>query len=208
VSDFGGRGGTDHADDATMKGKPSLFIVGGVIAVVLAVAVIVVATSGGGDNAARARSGSSTSTSPAITEPLTSPPTTTVPPQQTSHVGDRVTDPSGTSVQLYRYEQPVQAQHGFLPPGAGSEYAVADVAVCAGARAPAGYSIFGWTVQTPDGRVYEPSISARKPALGSGAIPAKHGCVRGWVTFALPVGQRAAFVIWKYYTYQHVKWAV
>ena len=151
--------------------------------------------------------GTEASPSAATEPPTTEVPTTTL-PKNVFPMGFKVPYENGNSVQLYSYEQPVDASNGFSTPSAGSEFAVADAEVCAGATAEAPYNIFGFTAQTPDNRVYDASIGARDPSLSSGTIPAGGGCVRGWVTFEIPVGQRPTYILWQYGGQELVKWTV
>lgn len=96
-------------------------------------------------------------------------------------------------MRVYSYEQPVAPGRLFTPK-AGMEYGVADVEYCAGTK-KASYNVFDWKVQTPDNRQYSPSIGARDPSLSSGEIPPGGGCVRGFVTFEAPIGQKPAAVV-------------
>jgi Domain of unknown function (DUF4352) len=124
-------------------------------------------------------------------------------------VGDKIAYDKGESVQVYSYEQPAEAPR-FGSPSAGTEFAVADVEICAIASADAAYNPLGFAVQAPDNRQYRAPLvpSPRTPALQSGTLPAGGGCVRGWVLLEAPIGVRPAFVVWNYPGYDAVKWAI
>jgi hypothetical protein len=119
-----------------------------------------------------------------------------------------VTYTNGASVQVLAYEQGVPGASRFVTPDPGNEYAVIDVQVCAGPSAEIPYNVFGFALQMPDNRRYDPGSTVREPSLGSGTLPAGGGCTRGWVSFEVPVGQRPVFVVWDYSNFVETKWSV
>jgi hypothetical protein len=146
-----------------------------------------------------------TDTTPSFTEP-----TTTLPAgPQTFPMGFKVTYDSGASVQVFSWQQPVAPSNEFETPPAGQEFGVADVQFCSGATTSATYNPLGLKAQTPDNRVYTLSFApAMDPQLGSGDVPAGGGCVRGFVTLALPAGQQPSLLIWDYPGWAQAQWKV
>jgi hypothetical protein len=124
-------------------------------------------------------------------------------------MGEKVQYQSGTTVQVYSYEQGVPGKDSFNQPDAGNEFAVIDAEVCAGSSTTASYNPLGFHLQTPDNRRYDSSFNdARDPRLSSGDIPPNGGCVRGWASFEVPIGQRPSWVVWDYGGYSPAKWDV
>ena len=188
----------------TRNAKRSGLVFYGFVAVLLAVDVI-----GAGLANTSDASKASTHLGASATAPVTfatTLSTTTTTPADTFPMGTKVAHGDGSSVQVYSYEQPVQSENRFLTAPAGSEYGVADVEVCAGSSTPASYNPLGFSAQTPDDRVHEATIGARYPSFGSGDIPAGGGCVRGWVTFAVPTGPPASWIVWKYPGWSQATW--
>lgn len=148
-----------------------------------------------------------TPTFPKPTPTLPAPTTTTLPKQIGFKIGDKVTYESGASIQIFTYEQGVHG--GFFDPEAGMEYAVIDVEFCAG-RDEVSYSTLGFGAVMADNRRYDGlTFPVRDPDLGAGDLPAGSGCVRGWVTNEVPVGQRPVAILWSYFgDLEDVKWSI
>jgi hypothetical protein len=111
---------------------------------------------------------------------------------------------SGDSrVTLYAWEQPAnlpQAPSGISgpQPGAGAEFAAADVEECASdqARQQITANPFTYKVVGPDNVHHSADPGYRMPPF-NGATLYAGDCVRGWVTFQVPVGQRPAYLQWE-----------
>jgi hypothetical protein len=193
------------------KGSKLGWIVVGAIVVLIAVGGIIAAASGGSDDNSpqgSAQRASSNTTIPEETLPPYTSPTTTV-PKDTFAMGEKVLYESGASVQVYSYEQGVPSDNSFDQPGAGSEYAVIDVEVCAGATGDAPYNELAFKAQTADNRQYGTQFgSVRDPRLESGTIPTGGGCKRGWVTLEVPIGQRPVNIFFSYGGFAPAKWTV
>ena len=172
----------------------------------LIVAVIVLAGCGSDKTqqlAAELAASTTTTTAPTTSTTTTTRPTTTT--AKRFVVGDKIvsTKSGSTDVlfshQVFSYEQPVAPPDRFTNPAAGMEFGVADVEVCAGTE-KVSYNPFAWNAQTPDNRRYRTTFQRlRNPTLSSGDIAPGAGCVRGWVTFELPVGQRPTSLVHDYF---------
>ncbi len=145
-----------------------------------------------------------TKTEPATTTTRPAP-TTTLPKPKTFKVGDKIDYENGASIQVFVYEQPVAG--AVFDPEPGNEYAVIDVEVCAGSE-EVSYNTFGFVLIAADNRRYDASFGAREPTLGSGDLPAGSGCVRGWVSFEVPQGQRPTTLLWDYFGWEQSRWAI
>jgi hypothetical protein len=135
--------------------------------------------------------------------------TTTTPATKPAqlNVGDKVTFKSGATVAVLSYEQPAPAMK-YTKPDDGMEYARIDVEVCAGS-AETSYNGFGFELQTADNRRWDNGFGVdTNPDLGSGDLPANGGCVRGFVGFELPAGQRPVSVVFDYPGFEQARWMV
>lgn len=136
------------------------------------------------------------------TDSTTTTTDTTVAPPPKLKVGETVTFENSTTLQVFSYQQPVQSSDQYTHPDAGMEYGLADVQFCASPTALISYNSFGFKAQMADNRSYDSTSGVRTPDVGSGDIPAGGGCVRGFVGFALPIGQRPVSIVWDYPGYQ------
>lgn len=75
------------------------------------------------------------------------------------------------------------------------QFAAADIEGCAAASATAGASLnpFDFRLQMPDNTRLSATPGWREPSLNATTLVAGD-CVRGWVTFEVPVGQLPATV--------------
>ncbi len=172
-----------------------------------------IGTSGTGSEEDKVADSTSTTARTSTTdEPTTQAPTTTTMapttvPRPTEHViGDKVTYEGGASIQIISYEQGVDG--GYFDPEPGNEYAIVDVEVCAGSS-EISYNEMALAAIMADNRRYSDSFGgARDPGLGSGDLSAGSGCVRGWATLEVPVGQRPVSILWSYGDFEDTRWAV
>lgn len=125
----------------------------------------------------------------AATSPSTAPHADALPMGQQSETEE------GNVVQMIAFVQPVSP--GVIEPDPGMEFAAVEAEICAGARGARRVTPDAISVEMPDGRrrgrAYlgpkEPALADAK--LGGGA------CVRGWVSFEVPTGQRPAYVVFQ-----------
>jgi hypothetical protein len=109
-------------------------------------------------------------------------------------VGERVETSSGDFVQVFTYEQPVAPPDEFTTPEAGNEWAVIDVEACAGPfDDPEGLRYanpFDFELIMPDNTRVISDLPVREPALNDTELPYANDCVRGFVSYQVPAGQR------------------
>jgi peptidoglycan hydrolase-like protein with peptidoglycan-binding domain len=134
--------------------------------------------------------------------PTTPPPSS---PAVTANALGRTVDIDGgdgirVTATVYAYRQP--SAPGATSPGPGLEWASADVQMCL-RTAPAGTTIGvsqrPWRFAYRDGRTAEfGSVTYQQfpsPAYPNDQRPISAGrCVRGWLTFPVPTGERPAWV--------------
>lgn len=115
-------------------------------------------------------------------------------------IGTRVETTRGNFFTLHAYEQPVPSRNEFLQPDPGNEFASADVEFCRGA--PTDENDFftsvgpeGFELQMGDNTRRSFGVGIREPTLDSTEVPSVGDCVRGWVTYEVPVGIRPKFLI-------------
>lgn len=125
--------------------------------------------------------------------------TTTEKPPDTFKVGDRVETARGNHITLHAYEQPVPAPE-FDSPNPGQEFAAADVEFCADVDTgdpdfPA-YNVGpgDWELQMADNTRRSFDIGVKEPAMNYTDV-AKGDCLRGWVSYQVPAGERPVFLI-------------
>lgn len=114
-------------------------------------------------------------------------------------VGDRVESALGNFVTVYSYEQPAAPNNEFLEPGPGNEFAVADIEACLGVDPPDGNTIgvnpFDFELIMPDNTRRQAAFAVRDPALNFTELFAAGDCVRGFVSFEVPVGVRPSQIV-------------
>jgi hypothetical protein len=131
---------------------------------------------------------------------------TTVPPDETTTtvpgafpIGTRVETERGNFFTLYAYEQPVPPLD-FFDPDPGNEYAAADIEFCRGVPVEEDEFLTGvgpgdYELQMGDNTRRSFDIGAREPQLNYTEVTGVGDCVRGWVTYQVPVGVRPAFLV-------------
>lgn len=112
-------------------------------------------------------------------------------------VGDEVDYQGGAKITVFGYDQPWVFDNQFAGTllKAGDEFVTIDAQGCIGpsAKSPLDLNPFGFTLELPNHQRIQPGPGFRKPALD--ATPLQLGdCARGFITFEVPVGVRAAFV--------------
>lgn len=125
----------------------------------------------------------------------------------TATIGTKIRIPNGT-VKLYAYQQPVSAEGtGKDPADAGEEYAAVDVEACSTVSKQQQVTPFMFMVQLPDRSKATATVTVKQPAMYS-ALLAKGECVRGWVTFSLPLGTHPTHLLFGALGSPIAKWKV
>lgn len=127
--------------------------------------------------------------------------TTTQPPEPTEFkIGDRVETGRGNFITLHAFEQPV-APPQYSEPSAGNEYAAADVEFCAAVPPPddTGTNVYpvgpgDFELAMKDNTRRSFDIGIKEPAMNYTDV-AVDDCLRGWITYQVPAGQRPASLV-------------
>jgi hypothetical protein len=123
----------------------------------------------------------------------TTAPTSTTAPNGALAMGTAGKTPRGNTITVHSYEQPATGISSYRSPqGAGNEFAAIDVEACATSGQASTVNSFNFKLQMPD-NTRRDVTSGKDPALNFTNLAA-NDCVRGWVTFEVPAGQRAAYV--------------
>ena len=125
--------------------------------------------------------------------------TTTSGGVKTFTVGERVETPHGNEIIVYSYEQPSPPGE-FLEPEPGFEYGVIDVEACAMSE-PSDPSGVVATMDPSEYVLEMPDNTRLTASFGAAAEPSleftdvyQGDCVRGFVAYDVPVGQRPVVV--------------
>lgn len=174
----------------------------------MVLAVLLIAACGGDDDDGAQPQLAEEQPSETVTERPTVETTTTVPPPAQFVVGDRVETALGNFVTLYSYEQPVPPPE-FITPEEGNELAVADVEACLGTTPTTDVFVnpFDFELIMPDNTRRGATFAAREPALNDTQLVAVGDCVRGFVSFQVPIGQRPVFLV-DTLTDPQIRWAI
>lgn len=121
------------------------------------------------------------------------------PADEQNKLGTRVWYPSGASIQVFSYRQPVTADDPNLTPADGYEFGLADVEMCAGSQGPLPIRAIGFTaIVAGDDRDFNvPGGVVREPGLGLRDLQAGE-CARGWLPFEIPAGERPRLITWNF----------
>jgi hypothetical protein len=188
----------------------------------LAVSLLAVSCSdSGGESSSTTKTEKSSTTTAQTAVANTDPPTTTssttttAPPPTTGAaipevaqfgMGQKAGYEDGSSVQVFSYEQPVVTTSIIKPP-AGKEMASADVEVCTGTRAQTSITSRGVTAYKAGGGTYPTDLRGKTPTLMTGLLSPGQ-CQRGFVSFLVPMGERAAVLVWEETGWEMAKWPV
>ncbi len=120
-------------------------------------------------------------------------------------VGDTAVTQAGNEITVHSYER-VPPDDTFQPEP-GFEFAAADVEGCAAEdiEGSAGLNPLDFALQMPDNTRLQADIGVKEPPLNDTTLP-PGDCVRGFVTFQVPEGQKPTNVI--YTASSIIKWAV
>lgn len=133
-----------------------------------------------------------------IAKPTTTVSTTTVtttPDPSAMRLGQRSKTTEGNEVEVTAFVQPVTA--GVLEPDPGKEFAAAEAQICAGPRGARRVTPESFKIEMPDGTVRGRSYFGPKEPLLADARLDGGACVRGWLNFEVPEGQRPAYVVFQ-----------
>lgn len=120
---------------------------------------------------------------------------TTAPDPTAMRLGQRSRTTEGNEVEVTAFVQPVSA--GVLEPDPGKEFAAAEAQICAGPRGARRVTPESFKIEMPDGTVRGRSYFGPKEPLLADARLDGGACVRGWVNFEVPEGQRPAYVVFQ-----------
>ena len=130
-----------------------------------------------------------TGTTPGTSEPAPTTPPTTSPPIPFGQT--QVYPPTGSKVTVYGVQfPPTNPKPVSVPPSDGMAFAVADAQVCAGDKATdvrSGY----FQIKTSDNRLYPiwgVPENVTEPGFPSSQPLQPGDCIRGWVSFQIPIG--------------------
>lgn len=129
-------------------------------------------------------------------------------PTSSAAIGDIVQTKAGNTVRIYSYEAPATGGSSFETAKDGKMFAAIDVEACAGATPDSGslaMNPFNFEMQMPDNTRLQQFGGWKEPALHSTKL-APTDCVRGWVTFEVPLNTKPAFVIFE--GSSQIKWRV
>lgn len=140
--------------------------------------------------------GTATTTRPSTTTATTRPATRpTAADPGALRLGQRHDTSEGNAVQVHSYQQPLPPKD--LEPDAGNEFAAVEVEICAGARGARRVTAESVALELPDGtRRGRSFFGPKEPALPTARLE-PNACVRGWVNFEVPKGQRASHVVFE-----------
>jgi hypothetical protein len=122
--------------------------------------------------------------------------------------GQRSQTVGGNQLTMYSFELPASATTAGANAKAGSVLAAADVEGCANPAVKGGGAKIDaqrFRLELPDGTKILAGSAAKSPALPPATIPAGK-CIRGWISFEVPLGKRPAFLI--YSGTSEIRWSL
>jgi hypothetical protein len=124
-------------------------------------------------------------------------------------VGDVVTTKAGNRITLHAWTFPAQAGNPYTTASAGTAYGAADVEGCAAAGGSGGtFGPFDFQIQMADNTRLQPTYGGPGPMLNSTTLAAGD-CVRGWISYNVPVGGHPAFLVYgQAFGSESIKWAL
>jgi hypothetical protein len=123
------------------------------------------------------------------------------------NVGDTAKLKDGR-IRVYQYYPQVQSQNQFMQPKAGMEFGAINVEGCANNDAQS-FSLnpFFFNIQMPDNTRREAAFPVAEPPLNHTDL-APGECVRGWVTFEVPQGQKPNAIYFKPMGGESARWNI
>lgn len=131
----------------------------------------------------------------ATTSTLSAATSTTAPDPGALTMGQRSRTKEGNEVEVTAFVQPVSA--GVLEPDPGKEFGAAEAQICAGPRGARRVSPESFKLEMADGTVRGRSYFGPKEPQFADARLEGGACVRGWLNFEVPKGQRPAYVVFQ-----------
>jgi hypothetical protein len=115
-------------------------------------------------------------------------------------------------VTLRAYRQPVTVRTPIETTTAGTGIAAVDVEACSTAAGPVTVGPYQFFLEPPDRHLVFPAkaIDTPRPQFHATTLTARH-CARGWLSYELPAGTRAAYVVFQagaMFTNTFYKWTV
>lgn len=112
-----------------------------------------------------------------------------------STVGDTLETEAG-KLTIHSYEAPAQTDVRTIHPD--NVFAVVDVEGCVNQRRSGVITLYtsAFTLEMPDGSERRPTLAAREPALSDPPVRAGN-CIRGFLTFEVPLDERPVFVVYR-----------
>jgi hypothetical protein len=101
-------------------------------------------------------------------------------------------------VTLHAYRQPVRVSPPVESIAPDTEIAAIDVEACSITGVAQTVGRYQFFLETPDHRLVLPAktIATPRPQFRASAVTTRH-CARGWLSYAMPAGTRAAFVVFQ-----------
>lgn len=143
-----------------------------------------------------------------VSEPTNTPrPTaTSVPPTATpdiANVGDTIEWDDGSRITLHQVERPTTPL-AFRDTDEGKEWMALDLEQCAPPSIPAGQTVtansINWVLTMPDNTQVQAEPGAKEPSIVVAKLLSGE-CVRGWVTYQVPLESTPTGIAFTGYTY-------
>ena len=148
----------------------------------------------------------SAATAPSTTR-ATLPPTTVRPADYPLGTTLTVT-PGDHKITVYTYRGSVTSDNRFIQPKAGFNFSSIDVQHCAGPGGDRfGLNRFDWELAMPDNTRLRAGSNVTEPQLASSPL-AGGDCIRGWVSFEVPISGTPSHVVYNSVSTGAAKWRV
>jgi hypothetical protein len=101
-------------------------------------------------------------------------------------------------VTLHAYRQPVTVDSPVETTAVGTETAAINVEACNRTTSTQAVGPYQFFLETPDGHLVFPAktIGTPRPQLHAAPLTTRR-CIRGWLSYQVPAGTRAAFVVFQ-----------
>jgi hypothetical protein len=138
---------------------------------------------------------------------------TVTPANKTARVGQAIdVEQAGglASIAVVRVEHPVPGRSQFESAGAGKEFAVAEIKLCAGsAGSHEGITMLFLSLVFPDGTTEGPSLfNAREPRVSQFDALGPNQCGQGFATFAIRSGTNPSAVRYRTSPFRTYEWTL
>ena len=132
----------------------------------------------------------------------------TSPTSDAARTGGRSQTVGGVRMTLQTFEQPASGTSAGATPSSGTVFAAADIEACSSSTTGTASPIIAaerFRLELTDTTRVGAGPAAKSPAFPAGTIPGGK-CVRGWTSFEVPQGKRAAFLV--YSGTSELRWAL